>query len=88
MPTTIQALGRVIVTSQCDDPISLWSIRGSTSAQSTFPTDTSYSECFTYDLVSGGRALKINPVEGGIFKPNGSQNPFAYASTAIRSGAI
>jgi hypothetical protein len=73
-----QAIGRAIVTNQCDAPIYLWSIGGSISEQYTITKDTSYSEVFHTDPVSGGIALKISPIEGGIFKPNVSQTIFAY----------
>lgn len=73
-----QAIGRAIVTNQCDEPIYLWSVGGSISPQNTIIKDTSYSETFRHDPVSGGIALKISPVEGGIFKPNVSQTIFAY----------
>lgn len=74
----VQAVGRAIVTNQCDEPIYLWSVGGSISAQNTITKDTSYSETFRRDPVSGGIALKISPIEGGIFKPNVSQTIFAY----------
>jgi hypothetical protein len=74
-----QAIGRAIVTNQCDEPIYLWSVGGSISAQNTIAKDTSYSEVFHRDPISGGIALKISPVEGGIFKPNVSQTNFAYS---------
>jgi hypothetical protein len=74
-----QAVGRAIVTNQCDDPIYLWSIGGSISEQNIITKDTSYSEVFHTDPASGGIALKISPIEGGLFKPNASQTIFAYS---------
>ncbi|KAF1848736.1 uncharacterized protein K460DRAFT_309355 [Cucurbitaria berberidis CBS 394.84] len=74
----VQAVGRAIVTNQCDEPIYLWSVGGSISAQNTIAKDTSYSETFHRDPASGGIALKISPLEGGIFKPNASQTIFSY----------
>src|SRR5207237_6965229 len=76
--TGVQAVGRAIVTNQCDEPIYLWSVGGSISAQNTITKDTSYSETFRRDPQSGGIALKITNVAGGIFKPNVSQTIFAY----------
>jgi hypothetical protein len=78
LAATVQAIGRAIVTNQCDDPIYLWSVGGSISEQHTISKDTSYSEVFHTDPASGGIALKISPVENGIFKPNVSQTIFAY----------
>jgi hypothetical protein len=72
------AVGRAIVTNQCDQPIYLWSVGGSIGDQQTIAKDTSYSELFHVDPVSGGVALKISPIEGGLFKPNVSQTIFAY----------
>lgn len=74
-----QAIGRAIVTNQCDDPIYLWSVGGSISDQKTITKDTSYSELFHTDPASGGIALKISPVDSGLFKPNVSQTIFAYS---------
>ncbi|KAH7378361.1 hypothetical protein BKA66DRAFT_533083 [Pyrenochaeta sp. MPI-SDFR-AT-0127] len=76
--TGVQAVGRAIVTNQCDEPIYLWSVGGSISAQNTITKDTSYSETFRRDPLSGGIALKITNSEGGLFKPNVSQTIFAY----------
>ncbi|EFQ92070.1 hypothetical protein PTT_10904 [Pyrenophora teres f. teres 0-1] len=73
-----QAVGRAIVTNQCDAPIYLWSVGGSISDQKVITKDQSYSETFTKDPKSGGIALKMTTVEGGIFKPNVSQTIFAY----------
>jgi hypothetical protein len=74
-----QAVGRAIVTNQCDEPIYLWSVGGSIGEQKTITKDTSYSETFHTDPTSGGIALKISPIEGGLFKPNVSQTNFAYS---------
>lgn len=86
LPTTLalallpsaHALGRAIVTNQCDEPIYLWAVGGSIGAQQTITKDTAYSETFHNDPASGGIALKIASSEGGIFKPNVSQTIFAY----------
>jgi hypothetical protein len=77
--TSAHAVGRAIVTNQCDDPIYLWSVGGSISEQNKITKDTSYSEIFHADPASGGVALKITPLEGGLFKPNVSQTIFAYS---------
>ncbi|KAF2715493.1 hypothetical protein K504DRAFT_457654 [Pleomassaria siparia CBS 279.74] len=73
-----QAVGRAIVTNQCDAPLYLWSVGGTISRQHTILKDASYSEIFHHDPLSGGIALKLSAVEGGIFKPNVSQTNFAY----------
>jgi hypothetical protein len=75
---SVHAAGRAIVTNQCPEPIYLWSVGGSISNQHIINPDTSYSEPFVRDPRSGGIALKITAVEGGIFKPNVSQTIFAY----------
>jgi len=74
----VQAIGRAIVTNQCDEPIYLWSVGGTIGPQRTVTKDTSYSETFHRDPVSGGIAIKITAVPDGIFKPNVSQTNFAY----------
>ncbi|RMZ69653.1 BYS1 domain [Pyrenophora seminiperda CCB06] len=76
--TGAQAVGRAIVTNQCDAPIYLWSVGGSIDDQTVIAKDQSYSETFTKGPKSGGVALKITTVEGGIFKPSVSQTIFAY----------
>jgi len=73
-----QAVGRAIVTNQCDSPIYLWSVGGSIGPQVVIGKDASYSETFRRDPVSGGIALKIAPVANGIFQPNISQTIFSY----------
>jgi hypothetical protein len=74
----VQGLGRAIVTNQCDWPIYLWSVGGSISEQHNITKDTSYSEVFRKDPASGGVALKMTAVDGGLFLPNASQTIFAY----------
>lgn len=76
--TGIHAVGRAIVTNQCDSPIYLWSVGGSIGPQNIIAKDTSYSETFHRDPASGGIALKISPFAGGIFTANASQTIFAY----------
>jgi hypothetical protein len=80
--SSTQALGRAIVTNQCDTPIYLWSVSSTISPQQTITKDTSYSEVFHTDPASGGIALKISPVENGLFMPNVSQTIFAYSLDA------
>jgi hypothetical protein len=75
---TAQAVGRAIVTNQCDSTIYLWSVGGSIGNQVVISKDQSYSETFHRDPVSGGIALKIAAVENGIFQPNVSQTIFSY----------
>ncbi|CAO2654023.1 Nn.00g107560.m01.CDS01 [Neocucurbitaria sp. VM-36] len=75
---SVQAVGRAIVTNQCDEPIYLWSVGGSIGPQNTITKDTSYSETFHRDPASGGIALKITNYEDGLFKPNASQTIFSY----------
>ncbi|XPS68883.1 hypothetical protein M3J09_001162 [Ascochyta lentis] len=75
---SVYAIGRAIVTNQCDAPIYLWSVGGSVSPQTILPKDSSYGEVFTSDPFSGGIALKVTSTPGGIFTPNASQLIFAY----------
>lgn len=74
----VNAAGRAIVTNHCTDPIYLWSVGNSISDQNIIYPESSYSEPFRTDPRSGGIALKISPIEGGISKPNVSQTIFAY----------
>lgn len=75
---SVLAVGRAIVTNQCDAPIYLWSVGSSISPQTILPKDSSYGEVFTSDPQSGGIALKITSSPGGLFTPNASQLIFAY----------
>ncbi|KAL5115339.1 hypothetical protein ACEQ8H_006784 [Pleosporales sp. CAS-2024a] len=79
------ALGRAIVTNQCDAPIYLWSVGSTISNATTLPKDSSYSETFHTDPVSGGVALKITAAENGLWTANASQTIFAYALDASQS---
>ncbi|KAF3035650.1 hypothetical protein E8E12_001100 [Didymella heteroderae] len=72
------AVGRAIVTNQCDSPIYLWTVGSTTSNQTILPKDSSYGELFHTDPVSGGIALKITPAPDDLFTPNASQLVFAY----------
>jgi hypothetical protein len=77
LPTT-HALGRAIVTNQCDAPLYLWSVGGTISPQTVLSRSTSYSETFHRDPLSGGIAIKLSAIPNGIFTPNVSQTIFAY----------
>lgn len=79
------AVGRAIVTNQCDAPLYLWSVGGEIGSQVTLQKDQSYSEQFRRDPVSGGISIKLSSVENGIITPNVSQTHFAYSldNTAI-----
>lgn len=76
--TSTLAIGRAIVTNQCDAPIYLWSVGSSISPQTILPRDNSYAEVLTSDPTSGGRALKITSTPDGLFVPSTSQLVFAY----------
>lgn len=78
LTTSALAIGRAIVTNQCDDTIYLWSVGSSTGPQIVLPKDSSYGETFTSDPQSGGISLKITSTPGGLFTPNASQLIFAY----------
>lgn len=78
LTTGAQAVGRAIVTNQCDQTIYLWSVGSSIGPQQVIPKDSSYSEYYHRDPTSNGIALKMTAEEGGIFKPNVSQTIFAY----------
>lgn len=78
LTTSVLAIGRAIVTNQCNSPIYLWSVGSSISPVTILPKDSSYGEVFTSDPKSGGIALKITSVPDGLFTPNASQQIFAY----------
>lgn len=73
-----QAVGRAIVTNQCDAPLYLWSVGGEIGSPVKLTLDQSYSETFHRDPKSGGIAIKLTAVENGLFLPNVSQTIFAY----------
>lgn len=75
---SVLAVGRAIVTNQCDAPIYLWSVGSTISNQTILPADSSYGERFHSDPISGGIALKISSSPGGLFTPDASQLIFAY----------
>lgn len=78
LATEAFAIGRAIVTNQCDSPIYLWSAGGSVSNQTILPKDSTYGEKFRSDPTSGGIAIKITSTADGLTKPNTSQLIFAY----------
>jgi hypothetical protein len=77
--TSVLALGRAIVTNQCDQPVYLWSVGSTISNQTTLPKDSSYSEIFHSDPESGGISIKITSTPDGIFQNGTSQLVFAYS---------
>lgn len=78
LATCVLAIGRAIVTNQCDTPIYLWSVGRSASDQIVLPKDSTYGETFHSDPMSGGIALKITSVPDGLTTPNASRLIFAY----------
>lgn len=74
----VHAIGRAIVTNQCDAPVYLRSVGGSIGPEVVITKDKSYSETFHRDPQSGGIALKLTSVPNGIFTPNVSQTIFSY----------
>lgn len=80
---SVLAIGRAIVTNQCDAPIYLWSVGSTISNQTALPKDSSYGELFHSDPISGGITLKITSTPGGLFTSNASQIIFAYNSDNI-----
>ncbi|CAI6340746.1 unnamed protein product [Periconia digitata] len=78
LAASANAVGRAIVTNQCDDPLYLWSVGGDVGPQVTLQKDQSYSEVYHYDPVSQGIWIKITSVENGLFKANVSQTHFSY----------
>ncbi|PHH76527.1 hypothetical protein CDD82_3951 [Ophiocordyceps australis] len=74
-----EAVGNARVVNNCPFQVTLWSVGGSISNPHTLPArGGTYSEQFTVDPQSGGRALKITREPDGLFtsKP---QTDFAYS---------
>jgi hypothetical protein len=77
--TSVLALGRAIVTNQCDEPVYLWSVGSTVSNQTALPKDSSYAEIFHSDPESGGISIKVTSTPDGIFQNGTSQLVFAYS---------
>ncbi len=78
LASCVLAVGRAIVTNQCDAPIYLWSVGSSISNRTVLSKDSTYGEKFHSDFKSGGIALKITSTPDGLTTPNASQLIFAY----------
>jgi hypothetical protein len=78
LPTAAQAVGRAIVTNQCDGDVYLWSVGSNIGPKVKIPKASSYSEVFHVDPRTGGIALKMTAVDNGLFMPNVSQTIFSY----------
>ncbi|KAJ8112691.1 hypothetical protein OPT61_g4998 [Boeremia exigua] len=74
----VLAVGRAIVTNQCDTPVYLWTVGNSVSKQTTLSKDSTYGELFRSDSTSGGIAFKITSTPNGLTTSNASQLIFAY----------
>jgi hypothetical protein len=79
LATSVLALGRAIVTNQCDEPVYLWSVGSTVNNQTTLPKDSSYAETFHSDPEFGGISIKITSTPDGIFQNGTSQLVFAYS---------
>jgi hypothetical protein len=77
--TSVVALGRAIITNQCDEPVYLWSVGSTVSNQTALPKDSSYAEIFHSDPESGGISIKVTSTPDGIFQNGTSQLVFAYS---------
>jgi hypothetical protein len=73
-----QALGNAIVTNNCADPIYVWSVGGSASAQTTIKPQHAYTEPYRVDDQTGGVALKITTEANRLYS-NAPQLILAYA---------
>lgn len=79
----VAAVGSATVENHCDNNAYLWSVGSSVSEQHTITPGNVYSEEYRHDPKSGGIALKITRVEGGLF--DGSpQTIFAYTLSGDR----
>ncbi|KAF2663661.1 hypothetical protein BT63DRAFT_429941 [Microthyrium microscopicum] len=72
------AVGSARVVNKCNHQVTLWSVGGSLSpAYNLAANGGTYSEPFTYDPQSGGRALKITNAPTGLFT-GAPETIFAY----------
>ncbi|TWU73128.1 hypothetical protein ED733_001057 [Metarhizium rileyi] len=80
----VSALGNAVVKNNCGFPVTLWSVGSQISNPNTLQSGQKYSEQFSRDPQTGGRALKITREPDGLFtgKP---QTIFAYN---LKDGAI
>ena len=73
------ALGRAIVTNQCDAPLYLWSVGSHVGPQVTLQKDQSYSEVFHVDPNSTATSIRLSTIEDGLNNPDASQIEFKYS---------
>ncbi|CCE32901.1 hypothetical protein E4U35_007516 [Claviceps purpurea] len=77
LTTAVSALGNAVVYNNCNFPVTVWSVGSNVSPGKTLQHGGSYSEVFTRDPKTGGRAIKITRGEFGLFN-NEPQTVFAY----------
>jgi hypothetical protein len=72
------AAGSARVVNSCTFPITLWSVGSSISDPSTLaPSSGLYSEPFTHDPTTGGKAIKVTLAPDGLYT-GAPQTIFAY----------
>ncbi|OAQ61260.1 phase-specific protein [Pochonia chlamydosporia 170] len=73
----VSAVGNAVVKNNCNFDVTVWSVGSEISAPNTLRKGQSYSEQFSRDPKTGGRALKVTREPDGLFtgKP---QTIFAY----------
>ncbi|KAF2123375.1 hypothetical protein P153DRAFT_427035 [Dothidotthia symphoricarpi CBS 119687] len=74
----VQAIGRAIITNQCDLPVYVWSVGNNVSQQYTLGLDQSYSEVFHTDPGADNTSLIFSTMDGGFSIPNTSHTVFTY----------
>ncbi|KAJ5089892.1 hypothetical protein N7532_008576 [Penicillium argentinense] len=70
-------IGRAIVLNRCPKPVYIWSVGSIVRPETTVLPGGRFTETFRRDLETGGIALKISTVKGGLYK-SAPQTIFAY----------
>lgn len=75
--TAASTPGHAMVYNNCAEPIYLWSVGSSVSAEVPIPAGAHYTESFRHDEKTGGISLKVTRVAHGLYS-SAPQTVFAY----------
>ncbi|EFY85091.1 hypothetical protein J3459_011199 [Metarhizium acridum] len=80
----VSAVGNAVVKNNCGFPVTVWSVGSQISNPNTLQPGQAYSEQFSRDPTTGGRALKITREPDGLYTGQ-PQTIFAYN---LKDGAV
>lgn len=73
----VSRVGQAIIYNSCPFPVYVWSVGSTIRPETTVPRWANFTETFRVDRQTGGIALKVTTVDGGLFNSS-PQTVFAY----------